>query len=614
MRIWWGILFGLLLACRGSAPPPVVSHTPQPSPAQPTSQPVGLLKSGPTFEALGWRAEWEWQGARKALEALGLQYEVVTPAQLDQWNGQVLVLPNVRNMAPETVQAITAQTQRGARLLATYMTSYKRHDSGSWSPNNFALAQALGVDFHRWVGSGPLATEVNYQDRTVALGRGQAMLVTTHPGAEVLATWTDGSPAIVQGPSGIYVGEDLFCNENSASEEILALLAELFQRLDLELGSPPLETAFLPPKPPFVPVKASGIAVTIDLGQAEPGLVFRTGQQERVALDQPLRLTGEPYLEVLRPQPNGTYSWSAYRGEVAYLPGVGLRNTLDLEEYLAGVVPSEVPADFPGETLKSMAVVARTFTLSHRGRHGSADLCAEVHCQVYRGLAKEARSTSQAISDTSGLTLSYRGRPADTTFHAVCGGYGADASKVWRGGSRESYLSGQPDTDALAEPLDNEEHLRAFLTEPPPCFCQQSGRFRWRETYTWEKAREKLAEGLAQTLGPDFHGLEKLRSVAVASRTASGRVAVLEVHSGLHRYQAEGDAVRWLFSGGQIGAGGLNSTLFLVQSEPGQQLTLVGGGWGHGVGLCQEGAAGRARAGQDFTQILEHYYPGTVMK
>ena len=77
-----------------------------------------------------------------------------------------------------------------------------------------------------------------------------------------------------------------------------------------------------------------------------------------------------------------------------------------------------------------------------------------------------------------------------------------------------------------------------------------------------------------------------------------------------------GDSVRWLTSGGKIGAGGLQSSLFYVDITgvgEARSIRLRGGGWGHGVGMCQEGAAGRAKAGQNYRQLLMHYYPGTVL-
>src|SRR5690606_7421783 len=126
-------------------------------------------------------------------------------------------------------------------------------------------------------------------------------------------------------------------------------------------------------------------------------------------------------------------------------------------------------------------VVARTYGLSHLKRHKDYDVCAEVHCQVYRGLANEAETTNAAIKATSGQRLEFNGKPADTTFHAACGGVGVDVWRSWPGSAKQPYLKGQLD-GPLATHIDlsQEAALRSFLDTPPPSYCAESGRFRWK--------------------------------------------------------------------------------------------------------------------------------------
>jgi SpoIID/LytB domain protein len=603
-------------------------------PHDPPSRPVALLRSEPTFQALGWRARWEWRGAQSTLRKLGVDFEVIDPEELEDWHGRVLVLANVRNLSPTTVEQIQAKP---VRVLATYMSSYRAHDNSSWTPNNFALASLLGVDFKSWVGAGPsvdhlqLSSELGGEQ--VPLGRHLGMLVKPHPGARVLASWGNDEASIVQGPRGIYVGEDLFAPENSDSLQVQRLLADLLNRLEPGLAMRPVEAGASEwPYPPISELARMGQTIRVGLDplvsdSSQPGgkVSFRArdgltidGKKAGTTLSwggQPMTISGRPYLEMLQRRPNGTYQWRAFRGSLEIGPQGRLVNVLDFEHYLAGVVPSEVPAYFPSEALKTMAVVARTYGLSHLQRHAGFDVCAEVHCQVYRGLASEAETTNLAIGATTGQQLLYQNRAADTTFHAACGGVGVDAWRAWPNSARLPYLSGRLDQPGQTrEPLDlsDESSLRAFLDNPPTSFCAQSGRFRWREQFPRAELRERLSRGLQGTLGAEFHGLSQLSSVRVLSRTPQGRVETLEIRSPEHTYRVTGDAIRWLWSGGKIGTGGLQSTLFYLDEQQGE-IVLVGGGWGHGVGLCQQGAAGRAEAGQSYAEIIAHYYPGTVL-
>lgn len=176
-----------------------------------------------------------------------------------------------------------------------------------------------------------------------------------------------------------------------------------------------------------------------------------------------------------------------------------------------------------------------------------------------------------------------------------------------------SYLEGKPD---LAKPLETslqeEKAFRGFLDGDSGGYCSEGGRYRWSRTYSRKELQSILSKGLEGTLGDAFQGLPELETLEVLARTPNGRVAKLRVAGGGMSYQVEGDSIRWLFSGGRIGTSGLQSTLFYVLDQ-GDNFEFKGGGWGHGVGLCQQGAAGRAKAGQSYREILSHYYPGTTL-
>jgi peptidoglycan hydrolase-like amidase len=140
------------------------------------------------------------------------------------------------------------------------------------------------------------------------------------------------------------------------------------------------------------------------------------------------------------------------------------------------------------------------------------------------------------------------------------------------------------------------------------------GRFRWEESMLWSQFEAKLKESVP-VLVPNST-LTTLKNVEVTRRDRSGRVAELKLSADPVDLTLGGDSVRWSTSGGKIGAGGLQSSLFYLDvSGVGDTRTVKirGGGWGHGVGMCQEGAAGRAKAGQNYRQLIKHYYPGTVL-
>jgi len=579
---------------------PLEDPAPVPTRVEIGSAPVGVLYSPATSRSLGWRWEWEWSGCANALKALGVEYEVLSPEQLGEWNGQVLILANTRNMSQESLQTIRSKE---IKILATYMASYRSESNTPWEGINFALGDRLGVRFQSWIGFGERARSLKVDQREIPLGRGQAMLVESLEGARILGQWPGGEAAIVEGPGGIYVGEDLFCPENSDSKPVLEELARLLNRLQPGLARMPTRMSLSKlPDPPASRLAKSGRTVRVGLERLQREAVLRAPERLVVNGSDKLKfhrwlpgtsveVSGEPYLEVLRLQKNGTYQWRAYRGTLNIAEDGTLLNILDFEEYLAGVVPGEVPAYYPEESLKAMAVVARTYGLSHLGRHQGYDVCDTVHCQVYNGLGQEAAPTSQAVAATAGEILSFEGQPAKAFFHAVCGGHTAASTEAWPNGAEAPpYLTG----------IDDE------------LYCSESGRYRWQEEYSARELTEKMRAALKLSKPDEFVGLSSFSELRVSERSRSGRVKALEIISPEATYRVEGDSIRWLFSGGKIGTAGLQSTFFELERS-GDRYLFKGGGWGHGVGLCQQGSAGRAKAGQTYDAILSHYYPHTAL-
>lgn len=327
---------------------------------------------------------------------------------------------------------------------------------------------------------------------------------------------------------------------------------------------------------------------------------------------------------------NGTYKIKHFRGDLLllpqknsespYVPQIQIINVLDLNYYIAGVVPHEVPFHFPEEALKSMATVARSFALHSLGRHNNEgfDLCSTVHCQAYDGVTYEAPSSSRAVSNTGTTAIYFNGKIADITYHSTCGGITEDIASVWNT-KPVSFLRSIFDAkNTTSLDLTRDESVLSFLSKETGSFCRLSSRYRWKERYTKTELEELFKESLPIILKhaiPSFN----LQDIKVLERTYSGRVKSLLIKTGTDEYMIPQEKIRWLFSNGKLGLSGLQSTLFVIVKENISKdsnnndfiIHIIGGGWGHGVGMCQFGARGMAEAGANYNDIISHYFPGT---
>jgi stage II sporulation protein D len=261
-----------------------------------------------------------------------------------------------------------------------------------------------------------------------------------------------------------------------------------------------------------------------------------------------------------------------YRGVLELRPsptGVTVINAVPLEQYLYGVVPSEMSASWPLESLKSQAIAARSYAVANSGKHRSRgyDVCDTDECQVYTGAAVEAVRSNQAIDATRGEVLMYGRKTIAAFFHSSSGGHTENSEDVWM--QRLPYIRAVPDYD------------------------QKSPHFAWYKNVS----SEKIASGLARQ-GVD---VGQLMQVAPLSRSASGRVREVQVVGTAGSRTVRGETFRI--------AAGLNSTLFNVapvgEGQP-VEFSFAGRGWGHGLGLSQWGARSVAEAGYGYVEILGH--------
>jgi stage II sporulation protein D len=290
-------------------------------------------------------------------------------------------------------------------------------------------------------------------------------------------------------------------------------------------------------------------------------------------------------------------------------------NVVDVETYLRGVVPSEMPDTYPRAALQAQAVTARGQAILKAGRH-EADgfgLCNGPHCQVYGGATSESAATDEAVSSTRGEVLVHEGQLADTLYSSNCGGHTANNEDYWPAATPLPYLRGVEDFEAEDEvpyafPL-SEAELGQFLKYAPRVNCNQPKYAKTDKIRWWlVKSREELQKTLTDAVG-DFG---ELLGVRVAKRAESGMVTKLAIIGSKRPVTVEGGAKARR-------ALGVISPSFAVEAIGGKDdlpgaFVLWGAGWGHQVGMCQVGAAGLADKGWDYRRILAKYYRGTEVE
>lgn len=249
-------------------------------------------------------------------------------------------------------------------------------------------------------------------------------------------------------------------------------------------------------------------------------------------------------------------------------------NELDIEDYLMGVIAAEIPSDWEIEALKAQAVASRTYALYQKRRAGKRlyHILATVDSQVYLGRRGERPRAVQAVQDTRGLVVSYRGEVIPAFYHSSCGGRTEDASVLW--GIDEPYL------------------------KSVDCDCQEISKYG-----LWEK-RFTISE-VIRLLRREGYRIRSAYDVASGEITPGGRVrnVLFRGYGGTTSVPAE--ALRAALGYDKV------LSIFFEPELAGGEIVFSGRGRGHGVGLCQWGAQEMAIRGRDFRAILAHYYPGT---
>lgn len=338
-------------------------------------------------------------------------------------------------------------------------------------------------------------------------------------------------------------------------------------------------------------------------------------------------------------------------------------NVISIEEYLTSVISSEMSATASLELLKAHAVISRSWLLDKlrieneklrntmpssstansqfsilnsqfikwydHEAHKNFDVCADDHCQRYQGITRaSAPQAVEAVSATRGEVLMYEGKICDTRFSKCCGGAFEEFQNCWEN-VKHPYLIGQRDsqTEHRLPDLSIETEADKWIRTSPVAFCNTQDKkilsqvlnnydqetadfYRWKVSYS----QQELSELIHKRSGIDFG---KIIDLIPVERGTSGRLVRLQIVGTL----------RTLILGKELeirrtlSTSHLYSSAFVVDKEYKEdeeeipsRFTLTGAGWGHGVGLCQIGAAVMGEQGYKYEEILSHYYPGSILE
>uniref|UniRef100_UPI00402960FC SpoIID/LytB domain-containing protein n=1 Tax=Prevotella sp. TaxID=59823 RepID=UPI00402960FC len=317
-------------------------------------------------------------------------------------------------------------------------------------------------------------------------------------------------------------------------------------------------------------------------------------------------------------------------------------NDLPVEDYLESVISSEMSAQSSLPLLMAHAVISRSWLMSQidgntapntQASHGDAfirwydhtdhtlfDVCADDHCQRYQGITKETSpNVAEAIRRTRGELLTYGDEICDARFSKCCGGAMEEFQYCWDD-TPKPYLKGIGDTpEATIPDLTVEENARQWILSSPKSFCNTTDKrilsqvlndydqettdfYRWRVSYT----QEELSKLVEKKLGA---GLGTITDMRPLKRGTSGRICELRI-TGTKKTIVVGKELEIRRA---LSESHLYSSAFVVEKQ-GDTFTLIGAGWGHGVGLCQIGAAVMGDKGYAYDEILRHYYPGAEIE
>ncbi|MEW6376811.1 MAG: SpoIID/LytB domain-containing protein [Thermodesulfobacteriota bacterium] len=394
--------------------------------------------------------------------------------------------------------------------------------------------------------------------------------------------------------------------------------------------------------------------------KAEAGMIVLLDEAHReIARSLSIRLTAKEgsMFSVFNVTIGNRFHWErkedqTFQGDLILRPRkdgtICVINEIHLEDYLTSVISSEMSAAAPMEFLKAHAILSRSWLLAALDRkkktegtsiptekiiekegemirwydredHDLFDVCADDHCQRYQGIKKiVSEQAGEAVRETRGMVITYQNQICDTRYSKACGGLTEDFDTAWDD-KRVPYLTSISDASVPHRLIRTEEEASRWILSNPEAYCHTKDErllekilpdvnrdtktfFRWTIDYS----RGELEEILQEKSGFDFGTLQE---IVPLRRGPSGRISRLKIVGSKMSMVAgkELEIRRWL------SRSHLYSSAFLVTVEA-KRFTFHGAGWGHGVGLCQIGAAVMAIRGFSAEEILKHYFLGVEIQ
>jgi stage II sporulation protein D len=298
-------------------------------------------------------------------------------------------------------------------------------------------------------------------------------------------------------------------------------------------------------------------------------------------------------------------------------------NELNLEKYLISVNSSEMTPDCPLGLLETQTIVARNTVLATMGKHHYSTnfhLCSDDHCQCYQGKKREQQISRQAAENTWGEVLMYKDEICDARYSKICGGIMEGYHNVWESREIPYMIMGVDSDQPIDHPANTEEKAKKLIDTEVPAYCNTNlytlppklanlystkNLFRWEVNYKRSELEHLIHEKTGQDIG-------ELQDIIPLERGDSGRLIYIELVGSKKRLKIGKELeIRRVLSNSH-----LYSSCFYVEKKFGadgkvEQFNLKGGGWGHGVGLCQVGATVMAMKNIPYHKILQHYYKNT---
>lgn len=376
-----------------------------------------------------------------------------------------------------------------------------------------------------------------------------------------------------------------------------------------------------------------GEKITFSRDNTQDTVVISTGDKGKLQIEGLKRQQGVPW----------------YRGDLELTgneKGIRVINEVSLEEYLYSVVPSEMPTEYSPEALKAQAICARTYAVqqmkNHRLAKEGAHVDDSISFQVYNNL-KEDEKAIQAVQATKNQVVTYENKVVTTYFFSASCGSTSGMKDVWFTKKDVSYLPAQIQTmPQKKQDLSSEETFKSFMKKSIQTVDNTSPWYRWETTISAKEIKKTLEENITkryevnktqiQTRNSDGNWYSTpvdtvgdIKNITIKKRGCGGVVSMIEIEGSKNTIQVYTEYnIRLMLAGKktiykrqdkqEVTGLSLLPSGFFYMDKKGDSYVFHGGGYGHGVGMSQNGANTMAKQGENCQDILTFYFPGTTVQ